>query len=322
MDWFGNKKMGSPTICPVCKKDVKGATPYYKYLMPEFNKLKKKVEEIPINQEEEVLKNKEDILKKENNKKKKEKKKEPHLTEEELLNQAIESIQQTTIFDDKNIPGVNRDTINQIDDYLYTYFKTLVKPAIKRLKNIPEKAEMVRQLEFMLEAYNILTNKHKSNEEKKQELNVLNDIRLYVVTLELDLVINSLMYRYQMYEPNLIYAYFEPTYYTNYINTLTQTEQDNASKKSEFFYKQKIILFYPNHTLTEKKNAEKILKQLITKPFYLNPMIEMYLQIFKTQVQEEVDDPHSIQTAGKKRKSTKKRNKRTHQKTHKRKIRK
>jgi hypothetical protein len=186
----------------------------------------------------------------------------------------------------------------------------MVKQGIKRFKNIPEKAEMVRQMEFMLDAYNILTNKRKTNEEKKQELNALNDMRLYVVILELDLLVNALMYRYQIYEPNLIYGYFEPTYYTNYLSTLPQEEQDNAAKKSGFFYKQKIILFYPNHTLNEKKNAEKILKQLVTKPFYLHPLIEMYLRIFESQVWEEVDNPIAMQNAGKRRNKRTKTNKR------------
>lgn len=309
-DWCGNTKMGAPCLCPVCKENVKGPKPYYKYLMPEFNKLKSEVENgiIPMKQEEELKQEKQE--KQEKNKKKKEKKVEPQLTEDELLNQAITSIQQTEISDNIDIPGVSKETINQIDEYLTRYFKTMVKQGIKRFKNIPEKAEMVRQMEFMLDAYNILTNKRKTNEEKKQELNALNDMRLYVVILELDLLVNALMYRYQIYEPNLIYGYFEPTYYTNYLSTLPQEEQDNAAKKSGFFYKQKIILFYPNHTLNEKKNAEKILKQLVTKPFYLNPLIEMYLRIFESQVWEEVDNPIAMQNAGKRRNKRTKTNKR------------
>jgi hypothetical protein len=285
--------------------------------MPEFNKLKKEVEQgenlqeqkIELNQKQEPS-NQEEPSKQNNNKKKKEKKIEPQLTEDELLNQAIASVQQTTIIDDKNIPGVSEEKIIQIDAYLFKYFKIMIRPGIEKYKRIPEKAEMVRQMEELLNSYNILTNKRKSNEEKKQELYAINDVRLFIVPLELDLLANTLMYRYQLYAPNLIYGYFDPEYYTNYLNTLSREEQENAAKKSGFFYKQKIVLFYPNHTLNEKKNAEKILKQLVTKPFYLNPLIEMYLRIFETQVWEEVEDPYSMQNAGKKRK-TKRRNKRT-----------
>lgn len=313
-DWCGNTKMGAPCLCPVCKENVKGPKPYYKYLMPEFNRLKKEVEQEEPSKQEELLKQEEPSKQeepiKQESKKKREKKVEPQLTEDELLNQAITSVQQTTIFDDKNIPGVSEERIKQIDAYLFKYFKTMVRPGIENYKRIPEKAEMVRQMELLLDAYNILTNKRKSNEEKKQELYAINDVRLYIIPLELDLLANALMYRYQLYEPNLIYDYFNPEYYINYLNSLTPTESENAAKKSGFFYKQKIVLFYPNHTLNEKKNAEKILKQLVTKPFYLNPLIEMYLRIFETQVWEEVEDPYTMQNAGKKRK-TKRRYKRT-----------
>ena len=52
--WCGNTKMGAPCLCPVCKQNVKGPKPYYKYLMPEFNKLKKEVEQGETLQEQKI----------------------------------------------------------------------------------------------------------------------------------------------------------------------------------------------------------------------------------------------------------------------------
>ncbi len=321
--WCGNTKMGSNCLCPVCKENIEDSDPRYVSLVPQFSKLKKEVEGIP---EEDIpvlntgpnaaasvteYELRQAAKEAEQKSKKKGKPVAEEINEDELLNNAIASAQindvRNEVIDDTKIPGVSERRINEIDILLKnTFNKDYLKEIRDAAASSDPKTKMYSvQQQLILDNYNILKNKRRSNEEKRQALETLAALLMSSGAYNFDTIISYVMYRYQMYNPELNYIsnFISP----DYMSRLSPKDYETLEKQNNLVYKQKKTLFDPNTTKEQKDMAERILRTMLTKPSVLNDNIDLILRMYeKYRKRRELSE----QIAGRRRK-TKRRNKRT-----------
>jgi hypothetical protein len=301
-DWCKRSKNKDSCLCPLCNENINSEHPKYIDISRAFLELKQVMEELEREEnqtnepkmttsttaaiEPTVAKKK---GKKENKGKKGRKENKNDEDEDALLNSAIENVKIEESQKKKNpqkidstvLEGTPPEELEKIDNHFKNIMARIKHAEIPRHKQLRLDASGF-VLELMTDMYYILSNPNETDKEKKKAMTQLNELRKNISNISLDVMINGVMSRYRMYYPGLAYMDYSET---PIVDPNEEETDENSPKfiKTQNIFRLKKDLLGSSQSKETRERAKKLLELSLSKPFYMNELIKLYLRIYEAE---------------------------------------